>query len=257
MIKRLLVVAGIVLTLSVTALAQFGVAQPPLPDRPLVTVSGQAEVMVEPDEVVFTLKADNVDLDVNTAKAKTDADVKKIFALARTYKIEPQNVQTDFIRISERYSEYVQGKPREFKGYAVVQTTTILLKDISRFEALLSELVKAGLSNLDNVTFRASQMRKYMDQARAMAMRAAREKATALAGEIGQHIGKAFNIAEVGTTVSAAYDEDNESSSSNVSNSNYSSASSEIVRGTTDNQTTIAPGMISIIVRVKVSFELN
>jgi len=255
MIKNLLVVTTIVLMLSATALAQL-VAERPAPDRPLVTVSGQAEIMVAPDEVVFTLKAENVNLDVNTAKAKTDEDVKKIFALARSYKIEPQNVQTDFIRINEHYTDYVQGKPREFKGYAVAQTTTILLKDISRFESLLGDVVKAGISNVSDVTFRASQMRKYMDQARAQAMRAAHEKAVALAAEIGQHIGKAYNITEVGTTVLPAYDEDSDRSPSN--SSNYSSnITSEIVRSVADNQSTIAPGMISITVRVKVRFELN
>jgi uncharacterized protein len=255
MVKKALLVLGMVLTLSGTAWAQYGATSGPLPDRPLVTVSGQAEVMVAPDQVVFTLKAENVSPDVSSAKAKTDAEVKKIFALARAYKIEPQNIQTDFVRISESYSAYVQGKPRQFLGYAVTQTTTILLTDITRFESLFSDLVKAGISNVGNVTFRASQMRKYMDQARAQAMKAAHEKAVALAGEIGQHIGKAFNITEVGTKVSQAYDEDNESSSSNASNSTYGIASE--IGGIGDTQNTIAPGMISIIVRVKVSFELN
>jgi uncharacterized protein len=256
MIKKAFLVSGMAV-MSATVFAQFG-ATAPLPDRPLVTVSGQAEVMVAPDQVVFTLKAENVNLDVSNAKTKTDAEVKEIFALARAYKIEAQNIQTDFVRISESYSAYEQGKPRQFLGYAVTQTTTILLTDITRFEALFSDLVKAGISNVGNVTFRASQMRKYMDQARAQAMKAAHEKAVALAGEIGQHIGKAFNITEVGTKVSQAYDEDNESSSSNASNtSNSMYISSESIGGIADTQNTIAPGMISIIVRVKVSFELN
>lgn len=222
-------------------------------DRQLITVSGQAEVMVAPDEVLFRLKVENVDLDVNKAKVKTDQEVKKIFSLMRTYKIEPQNIQTDFIRINERYVERTQNKPREFIGYAVTQTTAILLKDLSRFEDLLADVVKARISNVSDVTFRASQMRKSMDQARALAIRAAREKAAALAAEIGQRIGKATNITEVGTTVSPAYEEDSGQYPSNYSNS----SSAEIERNIADNQGTIAPGMISITARVKVSFELN
>jgi len=222
-------------------------------ERSLITVSGQAEVMVAPDEVVFRLKAENVNLDLNAAKAKTDEDVKKIFALARNYRIEPQNVQTNYIRVNEHYTQGTQNKPREFDGYEVTQTTTILLKDVSRFESLLSDLVKAGISDVSDVTFRASQMRKYMDQARALAMKAAREKALALAGEIGQRIGKANNITEVGMTVSSAYEEDSDHSNSNYSNT----SSTEIAHSVPDNQGTIAPGMISITARVKVSFELN
>jgi uncharacterized protein len=245
--KKLFLLTAAVLMFSAQAFAQNAI------DRPMIIVSGQAEVMVAPDEVVFRLKAENVNVDLNTAKAKTDEDVKKILALARSYKIEPQNVQTNYIRVNEHYTQGTQNKPREFDGYAVTQTTTILLKDVSRFESLLSDVVKAGISDVSDVTFRASQMRKYMDQARALAMRAAREKAVALAGEIGQRIGKANNITEVGMTVSSAYEED-----SDHSNSNYSNASSaEIGRSIADNQGTIAPGMISITARVKVSFELN
>jgi len=245
--KKLLLLTAAVLLFSVHTFAQNAI------EPPLITVSGQAEVMVAPDEVVFKLKAENVSLDLNTAKAKSDQDVKKILALARSYKIEPQNVQTDYIRVSKHYAPATPSKPPEFDGYAVVQTTTILLKDVSHFESLLSDLVKAGISDVSDVTFRASQMRKYMDQARALAMKAAHEKAVALAGEIGQRIGKANTITEVGMTVSSAYEEDSDHSNSNYSNT----SSAEIGRSIADNQGTIAPGMISITARVKVSFGLN
>jgi uncharacterized protein YggE len=245
--KKYLTLAGIVLALSVHAMGQTA------SDHPTITVSGQAEVMVAPDEVVFKLRTENVNSDLNKAKAKTDENVKKIFMLARNYRIEPQNVQTNYIRINEHYTQGTQNKPREFDGYEVTQTTTILLKDVSRFESLLSDLVKEGISDVSDVTFRASQMRKYMDQARALAMRAAREKALALAGEISQRIGKANNITEVGMTVSSAYEEDSDHSNSNYSNT----SSTEIAHSVPDNQGTIAPGMISITARVKVSFELN
>jgi uncharacterized protein YggE len=245
--KNLFLLLAAVLMFSVHAFAQNA------NDRPVINVAGQAEVMVVPDEVVFRLEADNLNLDLNVAKMQTDEDVKKVFALTRTYKIAPQNVQTDYLRVSKRYTEYVQGKPREFRGYAVSQTIVILLKDISRFDSFLSDLIKAGISDVSDVTFRASQMRKYMDEARARAILAAREKAIALAGAVGQKIGKANTITEVGMNVSSAYSsEDSSQAPSNYTNT----SSSEIERNIADNLGTIAPGMISIIARVKVSFEL-
>jgi uncharacterized protein YggE len=246
--KKLFLLTAATLMLSVQAFAQNA------NDRPMIIVSGQAEVMVVPDEVVFKLEADNLNLDLTAAKAATDRDVKEVFALSRAYKIAPQNVQTDYVRVNKRYTDYVQGKPREFRGYGVSQTVVILLKDLSRFDSLLSDLLKAGISDVSDVTFRASQMRKYMDEARAQAMRAAQEKAIALAGAVGQKIGRANNITEVGINVSSAYSsEDSSQASSNYSNT----VSSQISRNVPDNQGTIAPGMISITARVTVSFELN
>jgi len=190
MFKKPFTLGLIFLTCAISGVAQTE------KDRRVVAVSGQAEVMVVPDEVVFKLESENVNLDVIKAKAETDTDVKKIVAVTRNYKIDPQNIQTGYIRISERYGEYVTGKPRDFKGYAVTQNTTILLKNIDRFESLLADLVKAGVSDLSGVTFRSSQMRTYMDQARALAMKAAKEKAEALAKELGLRVIKAYTVIE-------------------------------------------------------------
>ena len=216
---------------------------------PSITVSGQAEIMVIPDEVVFMLEVDNVDRDLEIARKATDADVKKVFALARKYQIPPQNVQTYYISVDERYAEKVDNKPREFRGYGVSQTIAVLLSDIARFESLFSELLTLGITEVRNVDFRVSAVRKYMDQARTRALRSAREKAIAMAGVLGQKIGKPYNITEVGMDVSSAY-----SSGSNQSTANNSSlAISDNVR---DNETSVAPGMMSVTARVKVTFAL-
>ncbi|MDT5121240.1 MAG: uncharacterized protein QOC96_722 [Acidobacteriota bacterium] len=216
-----------------------------------ITVGGQAEIHVVPDEVVFRLEAESIDRDLNAAKTANDESVKKVFALARSYQIAPQNVQSDYISVQKRYEEIV-GKRREFTGYAVSQTIVILLTDISRFENLFSDLIKIGITDVSDVTFRVSQMRKYMDQARSLALKAAREKAIAMAGELGQKVGKPDNITEVGMSVSSAYGENYNRYPSNANN-----ISTDLSNGVSDNEGTIAPGMISITARVKVSFELD
>jgi uncharacterized protein len=249
-----LLLAAVIFTLSVPAAAQFVRLPDAVPDRPVVVVSGQAEVMVAPDQVLFRLESENVDPDLKKAKARTDEEGKKILELTHDYKIEPQNVQTSYIRISKHFTPITPSQPSRFDGYSVKQTTTILLTDVSRFESLLSDIVKAGVSDVSDVTFRASQMRKYMDQARALAMRAAREKAVALAGEVRQGIGKAISITESGLTVSSAYEGEDSSGSNYVRNA---SSVDFDPKAASDNQGSIAPGMISIVARVKVTFELN
>ena len=47
---------------------------------------------------------------------------------------------------------------------------------------------------MHGIEFRTSQLRKHRDTARAMAVRAAREKADALASELGVKRGKVYNI---------------------------------------------------------------
>ena len=162
-------------------------------DHPLITVSGQAEMRVPPDEVVFTLVVESVDKDVMAAKKKTDESVKQVFALARDNKVNTDDVQTSYISVEPKYNtdglEYGDERrsvKRVFLGYEVSKTIAIRLKDISRFDPLLSDVLKAGVTKVSNVEFRDSQIRKHRDQARAMAIRAAQEKANLLAREIGE-----------------------------------------------------------------------
>jgi uncharacterized protein YggE len=246
MTRKILLALVIVLTAS-SALAQNVV------DRPLITVSGQAEMRVPPDEVVFTLEVESVDKDVLAAKKKTDESVKQVFALARDNKVNTDDVQTSYISVEPKYNtddlEYGEERritKRIFLGYEVSKTIAIRLKDISRFDPLLSDVLKAGVTKVSNVEFRDSQIRKHRDQARAMAIRAAKEKANLLAREIGQTIGPAYSITE-GTA--------NRYPSQAMMQNSTSVISGELSSG--ESESAIAPGLISVTAQVTVSFELK
>lgn len=245
MFKNILFALAILLSAN-SALAQSG------NDRPLITVSGQAELRVPPDEVVFTLEVESVDKDVLTAKTKTDESVKAVFSLARENKIKPDDVQTSYISVEPKYNldeldyEARRGVKRVFLGYAVSKTIAIRLRDISRFDPLLSDVLKAGITKVSNVEFRDSQIRKHRDQARAMAIKAAQEKASLLAREIGQTIGPAYSITEDGA---ARYGAGNVNQNSTAVISGALSAS--------DSDSAIAPGLISVTAQVTVSFRLQ
>lgn len=246
MIKKILLLLAIALSAN-TVLAQE------VRDRPLITVSGQAEVRVPPDEVVFTLEVESIDKDVLAAKKKTDESVKAVFAIAKNNQVKSDDVQTSYISVEPKYNtddiEYEERRAvkRIFLGYAVSKTIAIRLSDISRFDPLLSDVLKAGVTKVRNVEFRDSQIRKHKDQARAMAIKAAQEKARLLAREIGQTIGLAYSITE-GTTGRYI--------SGGVLNQNSTAViSGDFSAGESDSA--IAPGLISVTAQVTVSFELK
>ncbi|HEY0406810.1 MAG TPA: SIMPL domain-containing protein [Pyrinomonadaceae bacterium] len=213
-------------------------------EPPLITVTGQAEVKVAPDEVAFNVEVENTDKDLPTAKRMNYERVGKILALARSYKIEPQNVQTDYISVEMKYSDADESDDKKaakvFLGYAVSKTVVINLKDISRFESLFSDILKIGVSRVQNVQFHSSELRRHKDRARAMAIKAAQEKAVALTREIGQTIGRAYSIHE-----------EDERGNAMSNNSGFSVGSFSAEEGS------FAPGLISVTARVTVSFRLQ
>lgn len=239
MIKRILLLAAAVALSTASALAQSGT------DRALITVHGAAEVMVVPDEVVFNLKVVTMDRDLLAAQTKNDQTVKTVLALGRKYEIPATMLQTGRISLSQRYSdEEVTKKPSVFLGYTVTKKVTIILRDVSKAEQLLGDIFKSGVSEIEDVDFRTTQARKYKDQARTMAIKAAQEKAAALSKEIGQSIGKAYSIIEEGVN-------DSRMALNTRNTVGFVSGSYS------DDESTIALGQISITARLVVSFELK
>lgn len=214
-------------------------------DRPLITVSGQAEINVTPDMAVFNLRVVTLDKDLAKAKAVNDESVRKALALAKSYQIAPEDAQTNYINIETRYSNDNDGKPPIFLGYEVSKRIVLTLRDMSRIEGLLSDVIKAGVNRVGGIEFRTTQLRKYKDQARQMAVKAAQEKAIALTKEIGQTIGKAYSITEEGF--------ERAGNSNNFALNSSGSAGGDY----SDSEGTIAIGQIPISARVTVRFELK
>jgi uncharacterized protein YggE len=241
--KTIVRIFGALLLFAAPAFAQNNI------EPPLITVTGQAEVRVPPDEVLFTLAVENVDKDMLVANQRTDASVKQILAIARKNNVKPEDVQTSQISVQPKYNtddmdyEARNKVKRVLIGYEVSKTVAIRLRDISRFDELLADVLKAGITRLSNLQFMDSQIRKHRDEARRMAIRAAQEKAKLLAGEIGQAIGPAYSISEYTSDVgrvSATYQ-------------NATTAAGE----SSESESAIAPGSLSVTAQVTVRFRLQ
>jgi uncharacterized protein YggE len=219
--------------------------QQPAREQQLITVTGEAEVRAVPDEVVFDVSVRTTNRDLKIAKAQTDERLRTLIALARKYKVAPEDMQTDYVKLEPRYRG--GNETRTFLGYSVRKDLVFTLRDVTQAEALLSEVMTSGITSINSINFRTSQMRKYRDQARAMAIRSAREKAIALTAEIGQKIGKAYSIEEEAPTRYPA-------------SQNSSSVNSTMSVGGDDGaetEGTLALGQITVNARVTVRFILD
>lgn len=162
-------------------------------DQRLITVNGHAEIRVVPDEVVLTLGFETFDPNLSTAKSENDTRVSGVIGVAEELGIPRERIRTEYLSIEPEYgSDY----KRRFLHYLVRRTMAITLRDMDRFETLLSKALEAGANYVHGVDFRTTELRKYRDQARALAIEAAREKAEALAGEVGESVGRVENIQE-------------------------------------------------------------
>jgi len=159
----------------------------------IISVTGTAEIKVPPDEVQLTLGIDSHDKDLVVAKASNDQRIKKLMALAHTAGIEAKNIQTSALTMGPEYSEE---KIPKLLGYQVAQTVTVTLTDLSKYEDLMTSFLKVGVNRVDGIVFVVADPKKYREDARLRAVRAAREKANTMAVELGQSLGKPWEVTE-------------------------------------------------------------
>lgn len=156
-----------------------------------ISTSGNADVRVAPDEIEVTLGIETKDKNLAVAKRANDERLQKTMAVFRTLKIESKHVQLDYVAIEPEYD-----RDRNLMTYWVRKNVAVVLKDTAKLDALLAQALEAGVNHVHNVELRTTELRKHRDRARSMAIRAAREKAVALAGELGQRVGRARTIHE-------------------------------------------------------------
>ena len=183
------------------------------PAKPLISVSGSAEIKVVPDEIYLTVGVDTRDKDLQEAKQRSDDHVSGALAFLKQKGVEDKDVKTDYISIQPVYSRddesYIdpttglslttrdRAVPTTQPVYYIVRKTIgIKLTNISGFDGVLSGLITNGVNNVQGIGFRTSELRKYRDKARTLAIQAAKEKAEAMASELGVKLGKADSVSE-------------------------------------------------------------
>ena len=146
-----------------------------------ISVSGEAEVLVVPDEVILSLGVESFDKVLKTAKIANDDAIRRTIAVARGYGIPAEYVQTDYLGIEPRHRD--SQVAFELLGYDVRKSVVIRLRDITKFESLLTDELDAGVTHVHMIEFRTTELRKYSrsgardgDRGRARQGRAARAR---------------------------------------------------------------------------------
>ncbi len=190
-------VAGLILALFVVLTVTGWSDEPVQGTEPRrVTVTGEAEVRVVPDEVILTLGIETWDKNLQAAKGQNDRILANVLEVAADHGIRPEHLQTDFVSIEPRYRNGYY-EERDFIGFFVHRNVVITLRDLGEFEGLLSNALEAGVNYVHGIQFRTTELRQHRDQARALAIQAAKEKAEALAGKLDQQVGEPLDIQEV------------------------------------------------------------
>jgi len=201
--------------------------EPAKAERSTISVSGSAEINVAPDKMIVRGSIESREKTINEASAANAKLVESMRAALKAMEISQNDISTERISIEainespNRWSSKAKlqtvqsnapnpnsnnpfgdsdtgdtNKLRKPVGYSVTRHFEITISDLKSYEKLYTALVESGVTRVDQGILRTTELRKYRDQARLEAMKAAREKATAMAGVLDANLAGVKSIRE-------------------------------------------------------------
>lgn len=162
-------------------------------DSRTVQVSGTAVVNVAPDRALIQLGVQSNGKTPKEVQARNAATISKVIKAVKSLGVEAKDISTDRYIIQPIYVPY---DSLDIDGYRIYNIVSITMRDVDKTSDAIAAAFQSGANQVVNVEFYTSELRKYRDQAREMAMKAASEKADALAQAAGAEAGCVLTINE-------------------------------------------------------------
>ena len=165
--------------------------------QPSVSVVGEAELQVTPNQIVFTFEVVTTDPKLSEAKKANDAAAAKTLGVVKGFSVSEDDLQTDRLTVSPRTAGEKDPRGRgTVIGYEVTKRFLVTFKQLDRIDEFLSRVIDAGVNRIVDITISNSEMSKYEQEARLLAVDDARNKAEAYAKRLGMKVGRAYVIRE-------------------------------------------------------------
>ena len=169
------------------------------PQVPTMTVTGDAEVMADPDRAQIRLGAT---AQADTA-AKAQQQVSKVvtdaIAALTELGIEKKDLQTARVQLSPVYANRRpredDGEPR-IVGYRASNLVSVRVKDLSKIGDVIDAGVKAGANEVQSLSFELSDDTAARQEALGKAVEAARAKAEAMAAALKVRLAAIHRVRE-------------------------------------------------------------
>lgn len=186
---------GLTVTFLLLSIITMNAQSVPQDTRRTITVRGEAEIRVVPDEVRYDFTVETTGKRVAVAEAENKRRYEAFLKFVDSMGIERRMVQTSQASIYPRYAYDDKGTQR-FDTYVSTRTLTITLRDFTKIPRLLDGAVDAGITGASQGAYTTTKLREHRDDARLQAVRASREKASAMATELGMRVGTPLTVVE-------------------------------------------------------------
>lgn len=156
----------IVFAIALLLLTGLAAAEEKLPPG-TVRVVGTSEVKVVPDRAVISVGVEKQNPSARLAKQGADEAAGRLLNELHANGVEEKDIQTTFLSLQPQFN-YHHGMKMSY--FVAEQTLTVTIRDLTKLDLIFESLIKAGANRIDSIEYETSDLRKYRDQARDLAV---------------------------------------------------------------------------------------
>lgn len=165
-----------------------------LPDGPYLIASGTATTDVAPDYVDINFEIEGEALKRADASAAADKQAVKLFTILKAAGVAEGDIRAASITVSPDYQYEDNGNKRTYKGEVVTRVFKVTLRDLSKFSALVQDLLEADL-DIGDAEFGSSHKDEIEKHNLEAAIADARKRADDMAAQVGEHVDRVYGMA--------------------------------------------------------------
>jgi len=167
-----------------------------------ININGIGEVEAAVDNVVISAGIDTHDRNLGAAKDENQKKYSNLLSVIEKAGLAKAAIKSNFVSINPVYvqcfptSQNPQPKCDNSKidYYDVNRSVEIKLEDLTKYDALIEGLSEGGASNVNTGQYGVKDIGKFRDQARDMAIDAAKAKADKIAAKLNVKLGKPIHF---------------------------------------------------------------
>jgi len=190
--KRLVATTAIV----AAVLAAPALADPaPAANATTLSLSVEGESTATPDMATVSFGVQTQGKTAADALQANNARMTAVMAALKSAGIAAKDIQTSSLNLNPQYT-YGNNVPPTLNGYQATDQITVRVEDLGRTGPVIDQVVKAGINQIDSVTFGLKDSNAALDQARQSAIATLAQRANLYATATGMHVTRLVTIEE-------------------------------------------------------------
>jgi hypothetical protein len=168
-----------------------------------ISVKGSGDISAISDIATLNVNISKDAITAKEAQSQLNESITKTLSYLKEQGIEDKDIKSEFGGINPKYETvkcYYYPCPSESKivGYTANQSIEVKVRDVDNASVIRTGLSEVGITNISGPTFSIDDEDSYKAEARALAIKDAKEKAKILANDLGVKLGRIVSFYEEG-----------------------------------------------------------